>query len=205
MYFPPSDKLWGLALALVCLGLTGCQSPKTVKTLGSGYEETAHAMHAWAGESELPRVSFEHRESGGKPVLIWPSLYGVNEVIKGDLAVFVGDKAYMDEGDKGIHPRLFAVKFPDLPMDITDEVLWYWSKSAGRNFNNTLNKFTLATPEEKDGRLELQIDFWSDEKDWPDKVMVQLDWSQVSAIMKAMKKKGVVKKDLRWHTAYIGE
>ena len=205
MYFPLSNKLSGLALALVCLGLVGCQSHKTVAALGSGYEETTHSTYALIGEPELPRVSFEYRVAGDKPVLIWPSLYGVNEIIKGDLAIFVGDKGYVDEGGKGTHPKLFAVKAPELPLDITYEVLWYWSKSAGRDFTKTLDKYTLITPEEKDGRLELQIEFWSDEKNWPDKVVVQLDWSQVSAIMNAVKKKGVIKKDLRWHTAYIGE
>ena len=205
MYLPLSDKLSGLALALVCLGLAGCQSHKTVAALGSGFEEITHSTYALVGEPELPRISFEHRGSGDKTVLIWPSLYGVNEIIKNDLAIFVGDKAYVDEGGKGTHPRLFAVQTPELPLDITDEVLWHWSKSAGRDFAKTLNQFALVIPAEKNGRLELQIVFWSEEKDWPDKVAVQLDWSQISTIMNAVRKKGVMKKDLRWQTAFIGE
>ena len=204
MDLPISDKLSGLAMALICLCLAGCQSPKSVTALGSGYEEISHSTHPLVGESEVSRTSFEHLESGDKTVLIWPSLYGVNEVIKGDLAIFVGDKSYVESGDKGTHPRLFAVKSPELPLDITDEVLWFWSKSNGRDFSKTLSNFILVTPEEKNGRLQLQLDFLSEEKDWPDKATLQLDWSQVSAIMDAVKKKGVMEKDLQWHTAYIG-
>ena len=200
-----SDKLSGMILALVCLGLVGCRSHKSVVTLGGGYVEVTHSKHALVGESELARTSFEHRGAGDKTLLIWPSLYGVNETIKGDLAIFVGDKSYVESGEKVSHPRLFAVQSPELPLDITDAVLWYWSKSAGRDFAKTLNRFSLVTPEEKNGRLELQLDFWAEDKDWPDRAVLQLDWSQVSAIMNAVKKKGVVEKDLQWHTAYIGE
>ncbi len=199
------DKLSELALAFICLGLVGCQSNKSITALGSGYEEITHSTRLLIGESELLRTSFEHLGSGDKLVMILPSLYGVNEVINGDMAIFVGDKSYLESGDKGTRPRLFAVKFPELPLDITEAVLWYWSKSASRDFSKTLNRFSLVTPEEKNGRLELQLDFLSEEKDWPDKAALELDWSQVSAIMNAVKKKGVVEKDLRWHTPYIGE
>jgi hypothetical protein len=193
-----------LALAMLCLGLTGCQLPKSVAPLGSGYEEVSHPKRAFLDEPELPRVSFQHRGTDGKTIQIWPSLYGANEVIKGDLAIFVGDKAYV-EPDKVTHPRLFAVQFPGLPLDITDEVLWRWSKISGKDFAKALQKFSLVIPEEKNGRLELHLEFFSEDKDWPDKGDLQLDWNQVSDILRAVKQKGVVEKDLRWHTPYIGE
>ena len=198
-----------VALAMLCLGLTGCQLPKSVAPLGSGYEEVSHPKHAFLDEPPLPRVSFQHRGTDGKTSLIWPSLYGASEVIKGNLAIFVGDKAYV-EPDKVTHPRLFAVKVPELPLDITDEVLWRWSKTAGKDFTKTLQKFSLVIPEEKNGRLELHLEFLSEgylsvEKDWPDQSDLQLDWNQVSDILRAVKTKGVVEKDLRWHTPYIGE
>ena len=46
--------------------------------------------------------------------------------------IFVGDKAYL-EPDRVTHPRLFAVKSPELPLDITDEMLWRWSKASFTN------------------------------------------------------------------------
>ena len=61
------------------------------------------------------------------------------------------------------------------------------------------------TPEEKNGRLTLHLEFFSDDKDWPDQGDLQLDWKQVSEIMRAVKTKGVIEKDLRWHSPYIGE
>jgi hypothetical protein len=198
-----------VALAMLCLGLTGCQLPKLVAPVGSGYEEVSHPKRAFLDEPPLPRVSFQHRGTDGKTSLIWPSLYGASEVIKGDLAIFVGDKAYV-EPDKVTHPRLFAVQFPGLPLDITDEVLWRWSKTSGKDFAKALERFSLVIPEEKNGRLELHLEFLSEgylsvEKDWPDQSDLQLDWNQVSDILRAVKTKGVVEKDLRWHTPYIGE
>jgi len=194
-----------VALAVLCLGLAGCKSPQVTAHLSGGYQEVAHPKRFGQQEAELTRVSFEHLGTDGKSALIWPALYGVNEVVKGELAIFVGDKAAVEDGDKVTHPRLFAVKFPELPLDITDEVLWRWSKANGKNIAKTLDKFSLVTPVETDGRLELQLEFYADEKDWPDRSALSLDWNQVAEIMRAVKTKGVPGKDVRWHTPYIGE
>ncbi len=193
-----------LALAFLVLGSAGCQTHKSVTPLASGYEEVSHPHHALIDEPEPPRVSFQHRGADGKLTQIWSSLYGASEVFKGELAIFVGDKAFV-EPDQVTHPRLFAVKSPALPLDITDEVLWRWSKTNGKDFAKTVERYSVVTPEEKSGGLELQLEFYSNDKDWPDKSELQLDWNQVSEIMRAVKKKGVVEKDLRWHTPYIGE
>ena len=133
-------------------------------------------------------------------------MYGVGEVIKGDTAIFVGDKAYVQpdaDNSRGTKPRLFAVKSPGLPLDITDEVLWRWSKASGKDFTKAMEIFSLVTPKEKNGQLELQLEFWTEERDWPDKTTVQLDWNQVSDIMREVKEKGTMHKDLRWGTPYI--
>jgi hypothetical protein len=199
-----------LAVALLGLGLAGCQTDKNIAPVAQGYEEVAHPHHALLDEPEPPRISFQHRDHDGKVTLIWPSLYGVNEVVKGGLAIFVGDKAYL-EPERATHPRLFAVRSPELPLDITDEILWRWSQANGRDFGRTLANFSLVTPQEKNGRLELLLEFnpgdkWLGEgKDWPDTSTLPLDWNQVAEIMRAVKTKGVVEKDLRWHTSYIGE
>jgi hypothetical protein len=197
-------------LVLFSLALAGCQTHTTVTALGSGYEEVSHPHHALIDEPEPPRVSFQHRAADGTVTRIWPSLYGVNEVIKGDLALFVADKSFL-EPERATHPRLFAVKSPALPLDITDEVLWRWAKANSRDFAKTLEKFALITPAEKNGRLELQLEFTAEnkwmggDKNWPDDGTLQLDWNQVSEILRAVKAKGVVEKDLRWGTEYIGE
>ena len=190
------SKLPHFLLAMLCIGLAGCASQGTVAPLSNGYEEVAHPK----------QVSFQYRAPDGKTTPIWPSLSGVSEVIKGDVAIFVGDKAYVSsdpDDPRGTKPRLFAVRAPGLPLDITGEVLWRWSKASGKDFAKAMEIFSLVSPEEKNGQLELQLEFWTQEKDWPDKTTFQLDWNQVSDIMRAVKEKGTVHNDLRWGTPYI--
>ena len=193
--------LMRMGLVLLGLGLAGCQSHKgTATVLGHGYEEVAHA-----GRSSV-RVSLEYLETADKPLMIWPSLYGVDEVIHGPVAVFVGDVPFVGQGGRGMHPRLFAVQAPALPVDITDTVLWNWAKSAHRDFNQATENFSLATPAEKDGRLELQLEFWSEAgSKWPDKGTITLDWNQVNGMLLQAKQRGVLQKDPRWHTPYVSE
>jgi len=206
----PNKFVARFALPLLGLGLVGCQTHISVTPLSRGYEEVSHPHHALIDEPDPPRIAFQHRAASGTITPIWPSLYGVNEVIKGDLAIFVGERGYVDEGAKVTHPRLFAVTSPELPLDITDEVLWRWAKATGKDSAKASAKFTLVTPAEKNGRLELRLEFSSDnkwignDKDWPDKSTLQLDWSQVAEILRAAKTKGVIQKDLRWHTPFIG-
>jgi hypothetical protein len=61
----------------------------------------------------------------------------------------------------------------------------------------------MVSPVERNGQLELQLEFWTQEKDWPDKTIIRLDWDQVSEIMRAVKEKGVVRHDPRWGTPYL--
>jgi hypothetical protein len=195
-------------LAVICVGLAGCASPQhpVVAPLGNGYEEVTHPTRASMSQPETMRISFLYRAPDGKTTVIWPSLYGVGEVIKGDVAIFVGDKAYVssDPNDpRGMKPRLFAVRSPNLPLDITDEILWRWSKVSGKDFQKALDRFSLVTPVEKNGQLELQLEFYTQEVEWPDKSTIQQNWTQISDIMREVKEKGTLHKDLRWGTPYI--
>jgi hypothetical protein len=118
----------------------------------------------------------------------------------------VGDKAYVSsdpDEPRGTKPRLFAVQAPGLPLDITDEVLWYWSKASGKNFEKAVQLLNMATPVEKGDKLEVQLEFWMGGNGWPENSTLQLDWNQVSDIMRTVKEKGTVHKDLRWGTPYI--
>jgi hypothetical protein len=193
------------SLAILCAGLSGCMTPNPVVPLGGGYEEKGHPNRSSPDTADT-RVSLQYRAPDGKITLIWPDLYGVGEVIKGDVAIFVGDKAYLSpDADipRGTKPRLFAVRSPALPLDITGEILWRWSKATGKDFTKIVDRFSMVTPEEKNGQLELQLEFWTQEKDWPDKITFQLDWNQVSDVMREVKEKGILRKDPRWGTPYI--
>jgi hypothetical protein len=189
------------SLAMLCLGLTGCSTHHPVAPVGGGYEEESHPSRS--GDT---RVSFQYRAPDGKISPIWPALYGVGEVINGDVAVFVGEKAYVSsdpDDPRGTKPRLFAVRSPALPLDITDAVLWRWSQAAGKDFAKTLDQFSMVTAAARNGQLVLQLEFWTQEKNWPDKTTVQLDWSQVSDIMREVKEQGTLHTDPRWNTPYI--
>ena len=190
---------------LLCIGLAGCSTHPPAQHLSSGYGEVAHPLKSADSPADT-RISFEYREPDGKTILIWPSLYGVGEVIHGNVAIFVGDKAYVssDPDDRrGTKPRLFAVQTPGLPLDITEEVLWYWSKASGKDFGKAVQLFNMATPVEKNNQLDLQLEFWMGGNGWPENSTLQLDWNQVSDIMRQVREKGTVRKDLRWGTPYI--
>jgi hypothetical protein len=200
-----------LTLALLAPLWAGCQTHKSVTPLGNGYEEVSHPNRNFIllAEPIPPRISLQYSNTDSTITPVWPSLYGVGEVIHGKLAVFVGDKAYL-EPDRVTHPRLFTVKSPDLPLDITDEILREWSRVANKNFNTARDRFVSATPEENDGGLELHLEFSASDElagpdNWPKQVAVRLNWSQVEAIMQAVKNNGIQQKDLAWKTPYIGE
>ena len=196
--------------ALAGLTGAGCQTHKAVMPMGGGYEEVSHPQHTLIDEPPPPRISFQHRAADGTVTEIWQSLYGANEVIKGDLAFFVAEKAFVVP-DRITRPRLFAVRSPALPLDLTDEVLWRWSKADGKDFGKTLEKFAGITPEEANGGLNLKLEFWTKpefgalREDWPEVSSIKLTWAEVDEIMQAVKTKGIVQKDLRWHSEYIGE
>jgi hypothetical protein len=204
------DHLAGrLIVALLCLGFAGCQSHKSVAPLGGGYEEINHTEHSFLPDAKPSRTSLEYRDPDGKTITVWPSLYSFNEVVKGGVAIFVAEKAYLKNDSPSLLPRLFAVKSPAPPEDITDEVLWRWSKANGKDLTKTFNRYNVAIPEKKDGQLHVRLEFWQGgymtDDDWPDTGELQLSWPEVSEIMDAVKEKGVLQNDLRWHTPYIGE
>ena len=197
-------------LILCSLTWAGCRTHPEVVSLRSGYEEVSHVHHALMDEPEPPRISLQHRNADGTVTPIWPSLSAVNNVIHGDVAIFVAEKGFV-EPERVTHPRLFAVRSPALPLDLTDEVLWRWSRANGKDFVKTLQKFAYVTPADHNGGLQLSLDFWgadtwaAQREDWPDQGNLQLTWSQVDEIIEAVKTKGVKQKDLRWHAEFIGE
>jgi hypothetical protein len=151
----------------------------------------------------------QHRNEAGKVALIWPALSGANEIIRSNLCLFVGDKAIL-EPEVTIRPHLFAVEVPGLPMDLTDEVLWRWAKVNAKDFAFAMDRLILITPTETKNGVSIHLEFvladgLTADKDLPDKSDLQLDWAQVTAIIQAVKTKGVIEKDLRWKTPYIGE
>jgi hypothetical protein len=191
--------------ALLFLGLVGCKTHTQTQNLTNGYEEITHP-NVSPNDSIMARISLNHRGPDGESALVWPSLFGTDVIIKDDLAVFVGDEAYVSSNPddlRGTKPRLFAVVAPNPPLDITDEVVWYWCKASGKDFARALQLFNMATLVNRGDKVEVQLDFYVNESGWPDNGSLQLDWNQISEIMRTVKAKGKVQRDPRWGTPYI--
>ena len=196
-----------LLSALLFLGLTGCKSqPPETRPLASGYEEIIHP-NRMPDSTEQERVSLNYHAADGQTLLIWPSLFTSDEIIKGDVAIFVGDKAYVSsnpDDPRGTKPRVFAVKAPGPPLDITDEILWYWSKESGKDFAKAARLFNLAALVDHGDKIEVKLEFYVNESGWPDNSTLQLDWNQITQIMRTVQVKGTTHKDPRWGTPYLG-
>ena len=122
--------------------------------------------------------------------MIWPSL---------DSGVIVNNKVAIFDAVMGSHEsKLFAVKAPELPLNITSEVLWRWSKQSGGDFEKLLRKASVVYEKEKQNAVEFHFVDGS-HKD----IVFSLEWKQIVEIMREVKEKGVVCKDPVWGTSYI--
>jgi hypothetical protein len=182
--------------SLICAG--GCGIPQTHdEPLGGGYEEVTYTR-SFISEPQAHRITLQYRNPDGGRVVIWPSMNG--PIVKGDLAVFVANMGY--EQPTPDHPhvtstRLFAVKAPEPPLDITGEVLWRWSKQSGENFAKAFGGADIVRVEEKSNAFVLHFARGID----PD-LNIDSDWNQLADIMREVKEKGIVRTDPVWGTAY---
>ena len=204
------NSLFCVGVAVLSLGWAGCQTHTKIVPLSDGYEAVEHPYHTLIDDPPPPRIALQRRGTDGVIAPVWPALYSADTVIKGNLVIFAAEKAYT-EPERVTHARLFAARPSELPLDLTDEVLWRWSKANGKAFDKTLQKFAGITAAENAGALELRLEFWANPElgetrdDWPDTSSLRLEWPRVEEIMRAVKAKGTVERDLRWHTEYIGE
>jgi len=98
-------------------------------------------------------------------------------------------------------PQLFAVRAPELPLDITDEIIGRWAQTSGKDVVKAIAMAGIVYFQEKNNKMDFHFVFWTSEK-WPDTV-ITLDWNQISDVMREVKEKGIERKDLRWGTRYI--
>ena len=200
----------GVTALLLSLGVAGCQSPKPVAPVHVGYEQVSHPARGFFSASQPPRTSLDYRNSTGLNVIVWPSLASDQVVIKGELALWVGDRGFIIDGAKVTRPRLLAAQYPNLPVDLTDEILWRWARLNHHDFGHTLSNFIMLTPEQTSDGVVLHLEFWASDlllanRDWPDKSDLDLTWDEVDGLMRLVKIRGHEENDLRWKTAFIGE
>lgn len=186
------------------LGVTGCHTPRGQESpLGHNYAEVAYPRRG--EDADFARVALEFRPPGGPKQTVWSQLYGVDEVILDDLAVFVGDVSTHRRGST--QPRLFLVKAPQVPVDVTDEMLWRWSRANHRSPDQALQHYSLVTPVRVGAELELRFDFWTDEgeNDWPEHGVLRLPVGEMPEILRAAQKRAHPEKEPTWHTDYLRE
>jgi hypothetical protein len=190
-----------LLLAIFCVSLVGCAS-RDVEPLGNGYQEVTYTQNS-ISEPSAHRISLQYRNTNGKQTMIWPSLWGVREVIKSDVALFVGNVASespQSDNLRATEPRLFAVKASGPPLDITEEILWRWSKNSGKDFSEALKTASVSYVEEKDNSLEFHFATWPPTLP---SIVTRWDWNGILDIMREVKEKGVARKDRVWGATYI--
>jgi hypothetical protein len=180
------------SLSFLYVSLTGCVS-HSVKPLANNYEEVTCTRTSW--EPPAQRFELRYKKKWGA-IVVWPDTYGIH--IKNDVAVFKGYKTsdrLSPTSARTTEPRLFAVKAPELPLDITIEVLWQWSIESKGDFWKTVKTASIVDIEEKDNTLIFHFAGGG-----PDS---NLNWDQISDIMREVKEKGVEHKDRVWGTSYI--
>ena len=180
------------------MSLTGCGSVRSVQPLVSGYEAVTYTQNS-ISEPSAHQISLQYRKPNGGLMMIWPSAGGT--IVRNDVAVFVGDKAWKQPafGERWpMKPRLFVVRAPDLPLDITDEVIGRWAQASGKDVVKALKAATALGSQLQNDKVNFDFEFF----DQPE-TTITLDWNQISDIMREVKEKGVVRNDLRWGTSYI--
>ncbi len=124
--------------------------------------------------------------------MVWASIY--NAIVKNDVAVFIGHDVNYDS-------KLFTVKAPELPMDITSEVLRRWSQSSGKDFAEALKFGNVGFIHDNGTTIQVTFTFWGQKYEtWPREF--QLDSKMISEIMHDVKGKGVVRKTSVYGKSY---
>lgn len=193
------------SLVILFTGITGCGSVSSVEPLGGGYEEVIYTRNS-ISEPSAHQITLQYRKPDGGLIMVWPSVRSYR--VKKDMAVFVGNEAYEQpdpDDPQATRPRLFLVRAPDLPLDVSEEILWRQAKQSGGDLTKLLKKqellkkINISYVGETNSLLELRFGI---EGGGPYGVLY-LDWNQISDIMREVKEKGVVRKDRVWGTSYI--
>jgi hypothetical protein len=133
-------------LAFLCVSLAGCGTIPSYEDLGNRYVEATYTSPGlWEPSGHRFALCYKHSDFWHST--IWPSLEADRAVVEDDVVVFVANTAFeppLSDEPRATMQRLFAVKAPELPMDITDEVVWRWSKESGEDFATIMKKASIV-------------------------------------------------------------
>ncbi len=190
-------------LATCYLLLSGCGTTSYVESLGDSYVEVRKVQYS-ISEPGGAQTILEYRPQHGPRIVIWPSLRE-GPYVRDGKAVFLADYASSKRqpGERWpMVPRFFCVSAPDLPLDITDLVFRLGSKQSGQDLRELLRKGDASYIKETNNLIAFHFSVWRP-PDWPPMITVQTTWDQISDMMREVKAKGVIRKDLRYGTRYI--
>jgi hypothetical protein len=182
-----------LAAGIACLWLlTGCGGTR-VRPLSDGYEEVL-VTYRGMGEPEMTQHKLAYKDSRGHRVIVWPWVF--SEVFIHDaVAVFLGENPDHDL-------RLFAAKPPELPLDITSQVIGIWAQESGKDVSKATTTAALIGGKRiDDGNLEFYVEFSGGV--WPG-TNVPVKWNQIPNIMRHVKANGTEAKDRKFGS-YLNE
>jgi hypothetical protein len=166
--------------------LAGCGGTR-VKPLSDGYEEVA-VTYRGMGEPEMTQHKLAHRDTQGRQVVIWPWVFS-DVFIHDGVAVFLGENP-----DHAV--RLFAVKPPELPLDITSQVVGGWVQESGKDVPKAQAAATpIGGKQTGDGNLEFYFEFSGGI--WPG-TNLPVKWNQIPNMMRHVKTYGVEGKDRKF-------
>jgi hypothetical protein len=200
-----NKMVYCLSVTIFFTSLTGCGSISRVESLGGGYEVVAYTRHSFS-EPEATQITLQYRKPSGGRIMIWPETLGVIET--NDAVLFIGYKAYdqpPSDEPRATRPRLFIVQAPNLPLDISEEILWRQAKQSGGDLAivlkkpSVLKKVNIHHVGETNNILELRFEI----EDVRLNGVIHVDWHQILDVMREVKEKGVVRKDRVWGTSYI--
>lgn len=189
------------AISIICCFIAGCGNTATTKRLRDGYEEVTY-NHQNLSEPSSHYSSLRFHTSSGQIIMVWPLLRS-EVIVTNGLAVFVGMRAVNRsrlDGNWQTAPRLFAVKAPAPPLDITSEVLGRWALNSGHDLTMALNDTSpLTSKESSDG---LSVYFGFNAQNWPS-TDIHLTLGELSDIMLQVSTTGERQKDPQLNAVYI--
>ena len=188
-----------------CVNLTGCGTIPRYEDIGGRYVEAIYVGGGLSWEPTPTRSALCYKHSDFWHSTIWPKTYNI--IVTNDVAIFSGGKAYeppYPDEPLATGWRLFAVKAPDLPLDITDEVVWRSAKQSNEDLTivlknpDLLKKVDIGVIDQTNGVLKFGVYI----RDTTNGV-VHLEINKIPDIMREVKEKGVMRKDRVWGTRYI--
>src|SRR2546430_181797 len=154
-------KRWACWLAVAALCASGCGHKDEITVLSDGYETAARTQRSFMNEPESLKVKLYNRSPNGKRVLVWPILH--SEVfIKDGVAVFAGSRSTGRSKLDNILEmklRLFVVKAPEPPIDVTSVVIGGWARKSAKDIATVVRTASLLGAQGSTNEITCHFEF----------------------------------------------